>query len=225
MSDSRTVLTHFKPWLPLGAAALAAALILSAQTDKETVGSASRVAPAALDAEMHGNILGKVNAGKGISVVWVEASPGKTFPKPDKSFAVAQKALRFVPHVMAVPTGATVDFMNGDNVQHNIFWPAVSGNKKLGHTLGTWPKGQTRMFQFTTPGIVPLLCNVHPEMSAYIIVTPTPYLAETDDSGSFKISDVPDGSYTVTAWHEGYKTQSKPAVVASDVKVDFTLTK
>jgi len=82
-----------------------------------------------------------------------------------------------------------------------------------------------RMFQFTTPGIVPLLCNVHPEMSAYIIVTPTPYLAETDDFGSFEIAGVPDGSYTVTAWHEGYKTQSKPLMVASDAKVNFTLVK
>ena len=69
------------------------------------------------------------------------------------------------------------------------------------------------------------MCNVHPEMSGYVIVTPTPYYAETDDSGSFKITNVPDGSYTVTAWHEGYKNQSKPVAVGGDVTVEFTLSK
>jgi plastocyanin len=172
-----------------------------------------------------GNISGKVTAGKGNSVVWVEAMPGKTFPKPDKILTIDQKSLIFQPHILVVPAGATVDFRNGDNVQHNIFWPSISGNKKLGHNLGTWPRGQTRKFQFDLPGVVPLLCNVHPEMSAYIIVTPTPYYTETDLSGNFKIANVPDGKYTVTAWHERYKNQSKPVTVAGDATADFTLTK
>ena len=167
-----------------------------------------------------GSVSGKVTAGRGISVVWLEA-PGKEFPKPAKPVTISQKSLRFVPHVLMVPAGATVDFQNADDVQHNIFWPAINGDKKL----GTWPKGQARTFQFTTPGIVPLLCNVHPEMSAYLIVTPTPYAAETDEAGSFKIPEVPGGSYTMKAWHEGFKTQSKPIMVASDMKVEFTLAK
>jgi hypothetical protein len=75
------------------------------------------------------------------------------------------------------------------------------------------------------PGVVPLLCNVHPEMSGYIIVTPTPYFAEADDAGNFKIANIPDGSYTVTAWHEGYKNQSKPVIVAGEASADFSLTK
>jgi plastocyanin len=171
------------------------------------------------------NINGKVTAGKGNSVVWVEAVPAKTFPKADKTLTIDQKALTFQPHIVVVPAGATVDFRNSDNVQHNIFWPSVSGNKKLGHNLGTWPKGQTRTFRFDAPGVVPLLCNVHPEMSAYIIVTPTPYYAETDLSGNFNIANVPDGKYTVTAWHEGYKVQSKPVSVSGNATADFTLTK
>jgi plastocyanin len=170
-----------------------------------------------------GNISGKVTAGKGNSVVWLEPASGKTFPKPDKPLTIDQKSLLFQPHILAVPVGGTVEFRNSDNIQHNIFWPSISGNKKLGHNLGTWPKGQTRSFQFDTPGVVPLLCNVHPEMSAYVVVTPTPYFAETDLSGNFKIANVPDGSYTVTAWHEGYKNQSKPVTVAGDAAVDFSL--
>jgi len=172
-----------------------------------------------------GDIAGKVIAGKGISVVWVDAVPGKTFPKPDKPLRMDQKSLLFQPHILVAPAGATVQFLNSDNIQHNIFWPAISGNKKLGHNLGTWPQGQTRTFRFDTPGVVPLLCNVHPEMSGFIVVTPTPFYAETDASGKFTIANVPDGAYTVTAWHEGYKNRSKPVTVAGRATVEFTLTK
>ena len=179
----------------------------------------------AAGAAQAGTIAGKVIAGRGISVVWVNAIPGQSFPKPNKPLRVDQKGLRFQPHVLAVPAGATVQFLNSDSVQHNIFWPSVNGNKKLGHNLGTWPQGQSRSFQFDTPGVVPLLCNVHPEMSGYLVVTPTPYYAETDESGNFKIAGIPDGSYTVTAWHEGYKNQSKPVMVAGEAKANFTLTK
>ena len=171
------------------------------------------------------SITGKITAGKGVSVVWVEAVAGKTFPKPEKPLQMDQKSLLFQPHILIAPVGATVEFLNSDNVAHNIFWPAISGNKKLSHNLGTWPTGQKRSFQFDTTGVVPLLCNVHPEMSGYIIVTPTPFYAETDDSGSFKIDNVPDGSYTVTAWHEGFKNQSKPVTVAGAATADFTLAK
>ena len=73
--------------------------------------------------------------------------------------------------------------------------------------------------------MVPLLCNVHPEMAGYMVVSPTPYFAETDASGNFKIEDVPDGNYNVVAWHEGMKPQSKPVTVAGTGKVDFTLSK
>lgn len=171
------------------------------------------------------NITGKVSAGKGNSVVYVDAIPGKTFPPPTKATVVDQKSLLFQPHVAVVQVGSTVEFLNSDKVAHNIFWPAVSGNKKLGHNMGTWPTGEKRTFKFDTPGVVPLLCNVHPEMSGYIVVSPTPYFAITDADGSYKISDVPNGSYTVSAWHEGMKVQSKPVSVSGDATQDFALSK
>jgi plastocyanin len=172
-----------------------------------------------------GSISGQVGGGKGTAVVYVDTIQGKTFPAPEKHFSIDQKSLVFQPHLMVVPVGGTVDFLNGDNVAHNIFWPAVSGNKKLSHNMGTWPKGEIRPFKFDTPGVVPLLCNVHPEMSAFIIVTPTPYFAQSDASGAFKIDNVPDGSYTVTAWREGMKTQSKPVTLSGTASVNFELTK
>jgi plastocyanin len=172
-----------------------------------------------------GDITGKVSGGKGISVVYVEAIPGKTFPPPAKPLEMDQKSLLFQPHLLVAPVGATVEFLNSDKVAHNIFWPAINGNKKLGHNLGTWPTGEKRAFKFDTPGIVPLLCNVHPEMSGFVIVTPTPFYAESDASGSYKIADVPNGSYSVSAWREGMKVQTKPATVAGDATLDFTLSK
>ena len=171
-----------------------------------------------------GTITGKVT-GKGSSVVYVEAVAGKTFPAPAKLVQIDQKSLLFQPHIVVAPVGSTVEFLNNDKVAHNIFWPAISGNKKLSHNMGTWPAGEKRTFEFDTPGVVPLLCNVHPEMSGYVIVTPTPFFALTDAAGNYKIANVPGGSYTVTAWHEGMKAQSKPVAVAGAATADFSLSK
>ncbi len=172
-----------------------------------------------------GTISGKVSGVSGRSVVYVEAIAGKTFPAPQKPFLMDQKGLLFQPHVLIVPVGSTVEFLNSDTVAHNVFWPSISGDKKASHNLGTWPTGEKKSFKFEKAGVVPLLCNVHPEMAGYIIVTPTPYSAETDAAGNYTIKDVPDGQYNVAAWHEGAKNQSKPVTVAGTGKADFTLTK
>jgi plastocyanin len=172
-----------------------------------------------------GSISGKVSGVTGESVVYVEAVAGKTFPAPTAKPVIDQKGLMFTPHIVVVEQGTTVEFLNSDKVAHNVFWISVGGNKKLGHNLGTWPQGEKRPFKFDNPGAVPLFCNVHPEMSAYIVVTPTPYFAISDKSGTYKIENVPDGTYSVTAWHEGAKNQSKPVTVAGEGKADFTLSK
>lgn len=170
-------------------------------------------------------ISGKVSGGRGSAVVYVDSIPGKTFPAPDKPVTMDQKSLLFQPHVLVVEQGSTVEFMNDDNVAHNIFWPNVSGNKKDSHNLGTWPKGQTRAFKFEKTGVVPLLCNVHPEMSGFIVVVPTPYHAEADASGAYKIDNVPDGTYNVVAWREGAKPVSKQVAVSGNATADFTVSK
>ena len=181
---------------------------------------------AAVTAAAHGGTIhGKVAGAKGESVVYVEAIAGKTFPAPAQHPLIDQKGLMFSPHIVVVQEGTTVEFLNNDSVAHNVFWSAVGGNKKLGHNLGTWPQGEKRSFKFDNPGAVPLLCNVHPDMSAFIIVSPTPYFAKTDKTGEYKIENIPDGSYTVTAWNEGTKPRSSQVNVSSDTKLDFTLTK
>jgi len=180
---------------------------------------------ALVTASWAGDIDGKVTGMKGKSVVYVDTIAGKTFPAPKDHPVIDQKGLMFNPHIVIVQQGTTVDFLNSDNVAHNVFWTAVGTDKKAGHNLGTWPKGEKRSFTFDKAGVVPLLCNVHPEMAGYLVVTPTPYFAETDEGGNYKIKDVPDGSYTLVVWHEGAKNQSKPVTVSGGGKADFTLAK
>jgi plastocyanin len=170
-------------------------------------------------------LTGKVTGSKGASVVYVEAITGKTFPPPAKPFPADQKGLMFHPHILAVPVGSTVSFLNGDSVAHNIFWPSVGGDKKQRHNLGTWPTGESRTFKFDSAGVVSLLCNVHPEMSGYIVVVPTPYYSLTDDSGTYSLTNLPDGQYKVSAWHEGTKVETKPISVAGTATLDFALSK
>jgi plastocyanin len=174
-----------------------------------------------------GSISGKLSGVNGVSVVYVDTIAGKNFPAPEQHPVVNQKGLQILPHILVVQTGTTVDFLNSDKVAHNVFWPSIQGGGKKapGHNLGTWPQGEKRSFKFDQAGVAPILCNVHPEMSGYLVIVPTPYFVQTDSSGDYKIDNVPDGQYTVTAWHEGSKTQSKPVAVSGDAKADFTLSK
>src|SRR5579864_555375 len=155
-------------------------------------------------ASLAGDIKGKVTV-QGIKsaeniAVYVDAIPDKKFDPPAAKPVIDQAKMTFNPHVVVVQVGTTVEFLNSDPVGHNVYWPSVSGNKKLAHNLGTWPKGDKKPFQFNDLGTVSLLCNVHPEMSGYIIVAPTPYFAVTDKDGNFEIKNVPVGKYTLKTW-------------------------
>jgi plastocyanin len=145
--------------------------------------------------------------------VYVDAIPDKKFEAPKEPVVIDQRRMQFIPHVVAVQQGTTVEFLNSDPVGHNVYWPSISGNKKLAHNLGTWPKGEKKPFQFNDVGVASLLCNVHPEMSGYVVVTPTPYFAVTDKDGNFEIKNVPAGKYTLKTWSE----DGKPTTQAVDV--------
>ena len=145
--------------------------------------------------------------------VYVDVIPDKKFDAPKDPVVVDQRKMAFVPHVVAVQQGTTVEFLNSDSVGHNVYWPSISGNKKLAHNLGTWPKGEKKPFQFNDAGVAALLCNVHPEMSGYVVVTPTPYFAVTDKDGNFEIKNIPAGKYTLKTWSE----DGKPTTEAVDL--------
>ncbi|HEV2222527.1 MAG TPA: plastocyanin/azurin family copper-binding protein [Candidatus Acidoferrales bacterium] len=159
-------------------------------------------------------------------VVYVDAIPGKHFDAPAQHVIVDQRKMMFVPHVAVVLQGTTVDFLNSDPVGHNVYWPSISGNKKLAHNLGTWPKGERKSFQFNNLGVASLLCNVHPEMSGYVVVVATPYFAVADKDGSFEIKSVPPGTYTLKTWSEEGKPTTQSITVGSGaLNVDLTVKK
>jgi plastocyanin len=164
-----------------------------------------------------GDIQGKVTV-QGLRsaaniVVYVDAIPGQNFGAPGAHATMDQRKMTFLPHVLPVLKGTTVDFLNSDAVGHNVYWPSISGNKGAAGNLGTWPQGQTKSFQFNTLGAAPLLCNVHAEMSGYVVVLPTPYFAVTNATGAFTIRGVPAGHYTLKTWSES----GKPTVQQIDV--------
>lgn len=157
--------------------------------------------------------------------VYLDGS-GKTFAPPTTHPVMNQTHLAFVPRVLVVVQGTTVDFKNEDSVGHNVYWPAISHNRKLAHNMGTWPQGLSKAFTFNDLGDVPLLCNVHPEMAGYIVVVPTPYFALTDKDGNFTIKDVPPGQYTLKTGGETGKAAPQTVTVASgSVNVNLTVAK
>ena len=158
--------------------------------------------------------------------VYVDVIADKKFDPPKDHVVVDQKKMAFIPHVVAVQQGTTVEFLNSDSVGHNVYWPSISGNKKLTHNLGTWPKGEKKPFQFNDLGAASLLCNVHPEMSGYVVVVPTPYFAVTDKDGNFEIKNIPSGKYTLKTWSEDGKptTQAVDASAATSM-VELTVKK
>jgi plastocyanin len=166
-----------------------------------------------------GSLSGHVKT-PGVSVIMLD--DGKPHPTSMPQAKIDQRGMRFVPVLLVVPVGTTVEFTNSDAAAHNVYWPGVGGNKKLAHNLGTFPQGQSRSFKFDHPGTIPLLCNVHPEMSATLIVAPSPFFAQTDQMlGDYFISGVPDGTYKMTIWHAGKVGAPQTVEVKGDTKRDL----
>ena len=130
--------------------------------------------------------------------------------------------MTFIPHVLPLLRGTTVDFLNSDMVQHNVYSPdAVADN----FNLGTWLKGETRPFTFNKLGIASIRCNVHVDMLAYVLVLQNPYFARVDNEGKFSIANVPLGKYTVKLWSERLKAddQQVNVIVGPPARVEFIL--
>lgn len=154
------------------------------------------------------------------AVVWVERIPGVSFPSGPE-VVIDQKQLTFVPHVLPIVVGTTVVFLNSDEVWHNIF----SASEAKRFNLGSYSQGTSKRLVFDKPGIVELLCNVHSEMSAYIVVTETPFFAMVEPDGSYVLEQVPLGAHTLIAWREELKTQRQQIMVRDQetARLDFVL--
>jgi plastocyanin len=122
-----------------------------------------------------------------------------------------QQGLRFVPHVLPILVGTTVEFPNSDPISHNVF--SISEAKRF--NLGLYGRGVNRSIRFDRPGVVELLCNVHLEMSGYIVVLKNPFFALAKSDGAYRIAGVPAGRHRVRYWHERLPAQEKEIDVPS----------
>lgn len=131
-------------------------------------------------------------------VIWLEP-PGKAIaPVPSQHLRMIQKDKRFDPHVLALDVGTTVEFPNLDPIFHNAF---SSFDGQI-FDLALYPPGTSRSIHFTHTGVVRIFCNIHPSMSALIVVLNSPYFATTGKDGHFTIPDVPAGQYQLHVLHE-----------------------
>jgi plastocyanin len=157
------------------------------------------------------------------SVVYLETAPTAAFGRREPPRAqMDQRNESFVPHVLAIVTGTTVDFPNNDHTYHNVF----SLSKTKPFDLGRYAANRSKPIRFDRPGIVRVFCDIHSHMSAFILVFAHRYFAVTDDEGRYRIDNVPPGAYTVIAWNETTPQDTRRVVVpesGGDIELNFSL--
>ncbi|HWZ33809.1 MAG TPA: carboxypeptidase regulatory-like domain-containing protein [Bryobacteraceae bacterium] len=154
-------------------------------------------------------------------VVWLEPVSGTQSLAPArKKVEMEQKGKRFIPHILAIEVGTAVEFPNYDPIFHNAF----SNYDGQIFDVGLYPPGTSRVVPFRREGIVRIFCNIHPAMSAVIVVLKSPFFTVSGKTGEFSIANVPSGSYRLHVFHERATQQTLDALartveVGSDVEV------
>ncbi len=154
------------------------------------------------------------------AVVHLEGVPASK--AEGKTLEMRQDGLEFRPRVLAVQAGSTVRFPNGDNLHHNVF--SYSAARRF--DLGRYPKGESKDVLFDRKGRVDVRCDIHRHMRAYIHVFDDPHFALAKEDGTFAISGVPPGKYTLVVWKEFFEPVRRPVEVAADgARVDVRLSR
>lgn len=172
-----------------------------------------------------GTVTGKVTA-QGPTrrlVVYIEKVAGAAKNEATTKVVNTQKDTAFVPDVMIVRTGTPVDFLNQDKIYHNVF-SLTPGSE---FDLGLYRGGTSKATTFETPGEVDVFCNIHPNMSAKVLVVQNEFYTAVKPDGSYKLEGVPAGKYTLVAWSPDHKVEKKPIHVSDGGKAaaDFSLTR
>lgn len=171
-------------------------------------------------------------------IVYLERVDGAKMPPPTDHAVLDQSRLVFIPHVMAIQTGTTVDFVNSDTTDHNVFCvddccklvEDITKKKPAFLDLGNFPGGKTASHTFLAPGEGVMLCKLHPEMAAYIVVIDTPYftVAEIDgtsQTAGFTIENVPPGNYVMKTWNKRCESTEQEITVgtgeSAGLKIDL----
>jgi plastocyanin len=154
------------------------------------------------------------------------ATPSKA-PAGTPAVVLDQKGCQYTPHVIAVQQGGTVEFHNSDSTMHNIHTMPMSGSANPPTDISQGPHGQVHTQQFNDPEVMmPVRCNNHPWMNAFLNIAPNPYFAVTGADGKFEIKGLPAGTYTLAAVHEKLGEQDIQITVApkQTAKAGFTFT-
>jgi len=148
--------------------------------------------------------------------IWLEPVGAAKGAGKGETPVLRQKGKQFVPRVVFCQVGQKVDFPNDDPFPHNVF--SSSDVKKF--DLGLYQAGETRQLPMTRPGVIPVFCNIHPQMKAFIIVVKSPFYGVSDKNGDIQIKDVTPGNYRLKVWHERAKQEkldelSRPVTVTA----------
>ena len=151
-------------------------------------------------------------------VVWVEGPKARMRPA---GATVSMKSKAFVPRVTVVTVGGSVEFPNQDSIFHNVF--SVSGENRFDLELYKKPKSASRVFEHA--GVVRIYCNIHPQMSGFVLVRDNPWWTRVGADGSFSIPDVPAGTWVLKGWHErsGEGAQAVQVPATGAVAASLTL--
>jgi plastocyanin len=146
---------------------------------------------------------------------------GDLYPLSDETVVIRQEDQTILPRVTAIQTGTRIGFPNDDDVYHNLF----SLSTPHPFNLGRYPPGSSRTETFDEAGVVRMFCDIHSDMVGVILVLDTPYFVKPDPSGAYRITGVPQGRYTVVAWHEATPPDSIEVNVPASgvVRADFRL--
>jgi hypothetical protein len=133
-------------------------------------------------------------------IALVRTGPGVRLLEPSRRHATLDQIDKtFVPSVLPIVVGTTVDFPNHDEIYHNVF--SYSPTKRF--DLGRYASEETRSVRFDKPGVVRVFCEIHSFMRAAIVVLPTTHYSVVDEAGTFELRDVPAGQYEVLVWYDG----------------------
>jgi plastocyanin len=188
-----------------------------------TTANASDAGAATVVVAARGDITGKITTAPAylasVSVVWLEDAPKE--PNRGMSARIDNHQMAFTPMVQVITAGGSIHFNNTDPFPHNVFSP--DGKFNLGtiaQNSGAAPK------RFDKPGAFTILCNLHPNMIGYLVVSPSSYFAKADNIGRYRIKDVPAGTYKITAWAPRLATVTESVTVAGSgapTTTDFEL--
>ena len=141
--------------------------------------------------------------------------------RPGVRRSMEQQSQSFVPHVLPIVRGTTVEFPNSDPIYHNVF----SLSRAASFDLGRYPRGSSRFVRFERPGLVKVFCHIHADMSAIIFVLDNPFFTTPGADGKYEIGGIPAGDYTVTAWHERARPIRRQVTIApgESASMDFAI--